>query len=177
MDGRHDVNGDGVVDLGDLDLVMEVYGRSAWVYPPIPATIQLAPSDLPPSKCGDVNNDGAVNALNLALIDAYINMSDCPGLDINLNGVIDNGDHNVVLAKMMLGPNSSWCIGDINGNGMINVDDENALLEFLADHRGSIDPQHPEWSIRDINCDDFFYYREDLSAVQTRRNLLGDDCP
>ena len=125
-----------------------------------------------------MNNDGAVNALDLALIDAYINGTNCPGLDIIPNGVVDNEDRAIVLAKMMLGQNSSWCIGDLNTNGLVNDDDIQILINYILANPGRIDPTHPNWNgIFDLDCNNLVQYREDLSAIESKRALLGDECP
>lgn len=169
--GEHDVNGDGFFDMDDVTLVIDVYGRSAWTYPEPPGLSGLSSNQSIASPCGDVNGDGAVDAVDLALIDAYMDGTSCHGLDINRNGVVDSEDRAIVVGNM------DWCIGDINGLGGVNLADRLLLEEFLDLHDWYIEPSHPDWDpIFNINCDGAID-RFDPSALDERVLLYGSGCP
>lgn len=155
MSGEYDVNQDGAVDESDLQLVLDVYGRSAWDMPEIPGQDMLMASDMPPSPCGDLNHDGAVNQPDLALVNQYIDGMDCPGLDINQNGIVDLGDRDTVLEHIALGHNGTWCIGDVNFDGVIDGIDVSLIVAYLQDHAWVIYPDDPDWNpVFNLDCDE-----------------------
>ena len=177
MTGEFDINQDGIVDEDDLQLVTEVYGRSAWELPEdLPGNEKLVATDIPASPCGDVNRDGTVNDIDLGLIDNHIETADCPGLDINRNGIVDLVDRAVVEDHMPIGQNGSWCIGDVNLDGVINASDINVMNLYLFAHNYVVTPDNPDWNaIYNINCDGIID-RLDFVRLQSLY-LSGQICP
>ncbi|MBL0921991.1 MAG: hypothetical protein IBJ10_07665 [Phycisphaerales bacterium] len=100
MDLSADMNGDLVVDIEDVRVVVE---------------------DILETQIGDVNLDGAVDESDLAIINANLNT---PGGwargDVNCDGVVNQADADIV--------NAFLCPFDLSGNGVVDFADLNILL-------------------------------------------------
>lgn len=103
-----DVNGDGVVNLADLNLVLANFAT--------------------PGTDGDANGDGVVDLADLNLVLANFAGGgsmppEVPG-DVNGDGLVDLGDLNLVLANF----GASTPDGDANGDGTVDLNDLNVVL-------------------------------------------------
>ncbi|MBD7911142.1 dockerin type I domain-containing protein [Clostridium cibarium] len=81
---------------------------------------------------GDVNGDGLVNVDDLSLLNRYLNADDDIDLvydngDINEDSNIDNNDLTILQTKVI-----TKIKGDVDGNGIVNIDDANRLKKYLV---------------------------------------------
>ncbi len=126
-----DINGDGVSDQDDLDLVLDVIGRSC---------AEL--SDLACRHCvGDTNNDCVVNGIDLANVIAATGTFSGTA-DQNCDGIVDGADLAIVLA------NFGHIRGDLDNNGMVTPADG---LLFPPIGTTYLDPGYNPRA--DLNCD------------------------
>ena len=75
-----DVNGDGIVDLSDLTILLSHFG-------------EIGGSD--PSH-GDLNDDGPVNVIDLRLFQEELGQTNSPA-DFDHNGVVNNRDRLILI--------------------------------------------------------------------------------
>jgi len=108
---RGDLNGDGIVDVSDLLILLGNYGTSA------------GPSE------GDLNNDGVVDGKDLLiLLDLFGNSSCCnTDPDLNGDGVVNVSDLLQLLASW--GPAAPDSPADLTCSGVVDEDDLLVLLE------------------------------------------------
>src|SRR5207245_4383757 len=104
-----DLNGDGVINAVDLELLREL------IFPCI---------------VGDVNGDGLVNILDVFYLANYLNAGGPPPLgicagDLNGDGVVDATDLKLLqkrVSKATPTPTPAPCLkGDVNGDGVVTV--------------------------------------------------------
>lgn len=175
-----DVNRDGIVNVADLELVLDVFGRDASVppgvpvvpfvypwnalasqyYPPFgPNEFYRTPTYLPFARCkGDTTGEGCVTAVDVSNIDLLVGTR-CPEGDVNRDGVCDMND--VALAIANLGANSA----DVNLDGVVNSTDAQLVFNAIG-----LFPVNPAY---DINCDGIVgFFGSDYQFVFDRIGLI-----
>lgn len=111
-----DLNGDGFVDQRDVDRLNQVALGNV--------SCSLG------KKC-DIDGDGAVTKYDVSALVSYIESLGSYPLDLNNDGVVDNGD-----SQYLLIVNAGQCpfgkICDINGDDSVDIFDNRALSDFIA---------------------------------------------
>ena len=144
-----DANGDGYVDGADFDLLNAGYLYAPWVAPhatsPVSgdltedglvdnddSTILLScltstcsPQDFDRS---DINNDGFVNSTDLQILLA--NWDPFGPADVNNDLKIDNVDIAVLFTNWGAATNNGKTAGDLNQDGVVNVDDYVVMVDW-----------------------------------------------
>jgi hypothetical protein len=123
-----DVNGDGVLDSGDLQTVLRA--------------LFTGPGDRRWNSAADVNRDGIINGADLRLVSDALNDPDCqdepsPACvgDIDGDGRVTEADSNLLFQAFRSRPgHPRWNPdADLNGDLRVNGRDLQILLEALAD--------------------------------------------
>ncbi len=112
-----DVNGDGVVDVDDLNVVINIMVKKA--------------ADIPEA---DVNGDGVtdIDDLNIIINIIVKKYNPDPLLvgDVNGDGVVDIDDLNVI-NNIMLKKADYTPAADVNGDGVVDIDDLNTVVNIM----------------------------------------------
>jgi hypothetical protein len=100
-----DINGDGVTDVRDAQVVASQLGRRC-AYAPAPtvtpaptATATSTPVPATQYRCPDVTGDGAVNSIDLGMVYRNFGSADAR-YDVNGDGVVDVRDAQLVAAQL-----------------------------------------------------------------------------
>ena len=112
-----DVNGDGVVDVDDLNVVINIMVKKA--------------ADIPEA---DVNGDGVtdIDDLNIIINIIVKKYNPDPLLvgDVNGDGVVDIDDLNIII-NIMLKKAANIPAADLNGDGVVDIDDLNTVVNIM----------------------------------------------
>jgi hypothetical protein len=105
-DPRGDINGDRVTDVRDAQVVASQLGRrcsfqaapTTTPTPPAPPTNTPVPTPTP-FRCPDVNGDGGINAIDLALIYRAFGTTNAAA-DVNGDGTVNVLDAQLVASQL-----------------------------------------------------------------------------
>ncbi len=122
-----DVNGDGVIDVDDLNIVINIMVKKA--------------DDTP---AADLNGDGVIDIDDLNIIINIIVKKYNPDPilvgDVNGDGVVDVDDLNIII-NIMLKKSADVPAADVNGDGVVDIDDLNTVINVML-HK--FDPSQAE---------------------------------
>ena len=137
-----DINRDGIVDIEDLALVNEAFGRDCsdqvCLDPLVPATFRCNSEDLGWLCQGDLNGDFVVDVEDLILLLGLLGCA-CPDGDINGDGFVNVLD----LIDLLLAWGPLDHLADIDGSGSVECTD----FALFQAHYDDYDPAY------DLNCD------------------------
>ncbi len=118
-DARADLNGDGSVEIGDFDSMVQDYmaGLETVVaqQEPLGGEIGNAPPGGPPCDCAGSTNDTGCDGLEVELVIT------CPTLDVVRGEQSFIALSGIPEAAMALAPQFEWCITDVNENNAGSV--------------------------------------------------------
>ncbi len=121
-----DVNGDGKVDMADVDYLVAYVFKGG----PAPDPVQRA----------DLNSDGQANVIDIVMLIDYLHLLQTANperADINADGFVNWKDANYLLAYLFKnGPAPTPAsLADVNGDGTPNIVDLVSLVDLLRDYK------------------------------------------
>ena len=145
-----DVNGDGCLNNTDLNYIQKYFGKKlaeVTQCPISPITPPIVPVPNTNYKCPDLNNDGSIDILDVAMIS--VNFNACTGnvkynssADVNGDGCLNNTDLNYIqkyfgkkltevtqckitpiIPPIVPVPDTNYKCPDLNGDGSIDIND------------------------------------------------------
>lgn len=186
--GQGDLNGDGIVGVGDLSMFSSNYNRTLFAPSDFDRDGDVDSGNLSsmgdnwlkavsaPYTVGDANGDSYVNLFDLMVFDRNQNrgffgplpppLSPITG-DLDGNGIVNEIDSNIVTANLnrKVTPGT---LGDLNFNGTVEYADLNVVASAVGDSFGDINGDH------EVGPGDFVILANNWNRVVTGGRLSGD---